>query len=167
MAKILLGAAVILLLGAGIYVYTQQSAQEPVENQPQANNQTSPPPAAPSPSPNPDGAPGQQEEADHVITYSDEGYSPAQVTIQQGDTVTFQNNSSRGMWPASDIHPTHQAYDGTTMQEHCQNPGATTFDSCSAVEPGAEWSFTFTQAGTWRYHDHRRATDTGTIIVEE
>lgn len=52
----------------------------------------------------------------HEVTYTDAGFSPAILTIKVGDTVTFKNQSSQGMWVGSAMHPSHTAYSGTTLQ---------------------------------------------------
>jgi len=49
------------------------------------------------------------------------------------------------------------------LQEHC-GTGTTSFDQCAN---GGSYSFTFTKAGTWRYHNHSNASHFGTVIVEE
>ncbi len=102
--------------------------------------------------------------ATHTITYSDQGFSPSSLSVKVGDTVTFMNQSSRTMWAASDAHPTHTQYDGTSLQQHCAT--GTSFDECKAAANGGSYSFTFTKAGTFNYHNHVRAADNGTIVVK-
>ena len=96
----------------------------------------------------------------NVITYGDTGYSPNLLTIKAGETVTFKNNSSLSMWPASAFHPTHKVYPTTGG---CLG---STFDACKGVLPGGLWSFKFDIAGSWKYHDHLKPTVFGTVIVE-
>ncbi len=96
----------------------------------------------------------------NVITYTDTGYSPSSLTIKAGEAVTFKNESSRSMWPASAMHPTHKLYPTTGG---CIG---STFDACQGVLPGGSWSFQFDVAGEWKYHDHLDPTKFGTIIVE-
>jgi len=88
-----------------------------------------------------------------VITRTNEGYEPADITIKAGDTVMFMNESDSFHWPASDVHPTHSIYSD--------------FDPREPVAPGDTWSFTFERPGSWRFHDHIRANLVGTIVVEE
>jgi len=99
-----------------------------------------------------------------TVTYSDQGFSPAQLTVAVGETVRFVNSSSREMWVGVDDHPTHTKYDGTSRSEHC--PGTSAFDQCARSGPGTSWDYTFTKAGTFGYHNHAGASDVGTIIVE-
>ncbi len=100
-----------------------------------------------------------------TVTYSGHGFSPSTVTIAKGGTVTFVNQSSNKMWVASDPHPTHQGYDGTTRSQHCAQgyTGAKPFDQCST---GNSFTFTFTKTGSWGYHNHDLHQDTGTVVVQ-
>jgi len=108
-----------------------------------------------------------QNSAENVVTYTDEGYSPNTLTVKVGDTVTWKNESSSGMWTASAMHPTHTTYSGTSLSEHCPDTANTTFDECTSAQPGESWSFTFDKAGEWKYHNHVKANHFGTIVVEE
>src|SRR3989344_471350 len=108
-----------------------------------------------------DGGPGSIMDNQSVATYTDQGFSPKSITVKKGGTVTFTNNSTHGMWVAVAMHPTHDAYDGTAMSEHCLGGAALgdAFDQCHVVEAGESWSYTFTKAGSWNYHNHYRALD--------
>jgi len=101
----------------------------------------------------------------HVITYTDSGFSPKTITISLGDTVTFKNQSSDDFWPASANHPSHTVYPGSGIQK-CGTSASTIFDACAHVKPGASWLFTFTNKGSWGYHDHLNAARWGTIVVQ-
>ena len=102
----------------------------------------------------------QQLSTQSSITYTDAGYSPSTLTIKRGETVIFKNQSSNSIWTASAAHPTHRGYPTTGG---CLG---STFDACSGVQPGGSWSFKFDIAGTWKYHNHLKSNDTGTIVVE-
>jgi hypothetical protein len=91
---------------------------------------------------------------ENVITYSDTGYSPSALEI------TFKNESSQSMWPASAMHPTHRDYPTTGG---CLG---STFDACKGIQPGDSWSFKFDIAGNWKYHDHLSPKNFGAIIVK-
>lgn len=100
-----------------------------------------------------------------TITYGPNGFSPTNVTVKAGTTVTWVNNGGGRMWVGSNDHPTHTRYDGTSTGDHCANGTATSasvFDQCGA---GSSFSFTFTKAGTWNYHNHAAASDHGTVTV--
>ena len=99
-----------------------------------------------------------------TITYSGSTYSPQEVTIKKGGTVTWKNASGANMWVASAQHPTHTAYSGTSRTEHCPDTSRTAFDQCVG---GGDYSFTFTKAGTCGYHDHLNPSAFGKVIVTE
>ncbi|BCX15636.1 MAG: hypothetical protein KatS3mg097_528 [Candidatus Parcubacteria bacterium] len=105
-------------------------------------------------------------ETPKVIIYTDSGYSPNTLKIKVGESVTFKNQSSQAMWPASAMHPSHTVYSGTSLVEHCPDTAGIAFDACTSIQPGNSWSFTFNKKGSWRYHDHLIPSFTGTIIVE-
>lgn len=99
-----------------------------------------------------------------TIFYTDQGFSPKSITVTLGTTVSFVNQASNEMWVASAPHPTHQGYDGTTESVHCAPgyTGSAPFDECSA---STAYSFIFTKAGDWKYHNHANPSDYGTVIV--
>ncbi|MFA6519647.1 MAG: hypothetical protein WCT41_02380 [Candidatus Paceibacterota bacterium] len=102
---------------------------------------------------------------DVTVVYTDQGFAPASVTVAPGMKVVFVNQSSTGMWVASAVHPSHSVYSGTTLREHCPDTSNTAFDSCAAVPSGSSYSFTFDKVGTWSYHDHLNALQTGSVTV--
>ena len=103
----------------------------------------------------------------HTVAYTDTGYAPQTIYIKTGETVTFQNQSSRGLWTASDLHPSHRIYDGTPLEEHCASGAGTAFDACGSTAPSGQWQFTFTKAGNWEYHNHMNPTDRGIVVVRD
>lgn len=86
------------------------------------------------------------------IVFKDGKFEPQNVSIKVDQTVNFVNQSDEDIWPASNIHPTHGIYPQ--------------FDSQKPINPGKSWSFTFTRAGTWKFHDHLQPEITGEIKVE-
>lgn len=104
---------------------------------------------------------GQTAGREVLVTYTDEGFSPNPVTINKGESVLFMNRSSRQMWPASAVHPTHTQYPTTGG---CIG---STFDACRGIGNGNGWAFQFDIPGTWKYHNHLNVSDTGTVIVNE
>ncbi len=86
-----------------------------------------------------------------IVTYTSEGsFVPERLEIVTGDTVTWVNGSGFGVWPASNIHPSHEIYPE--------------FDPLGDIPPGKSWSFQFTRNGIWRYHNHSLASETGVIV---
>jgi len=98
---------------------------------------------------------------DIIVTYTAEGFEPESVTINKGQTVRFVNQSSRNMWVGSDDHPTHTKYP-VKAEDDCLG---SSFDSCRGLPVGESWSFTFTETGSWGYHNHTQAGHRGVVIV--
>jgi plastocyanin len=98
-----------------------------------------------------------------TVMFNGSGFSPASVTVAQGGTVTWTSTNG-DLWIASDPHPIHNGYDGTTMQQHCSPgyTGATPFDQCTGA---TSYSFTFNKVGTWGYHDHLDSGIRGSVTV--
>lgn len=97
-----------------------------------------------------------------TVTFDGNSFSPATVTIAKGGTVTFVSTAGN-MWVASNAHPEHTGYSGTSRSQHCPDTSGTAFDQCT---PGKSYSFTFQKTGTWPYHDHLAAVLGGTVIVQ-
>jgi plastocyanin len=99
-----------------------------------------------------------------VVTLTDDGFSPETLAVKAGQTVTFVNQSRSGMWIASDPHPTHQGYSGTTRSQHCPDTEGIAFDECTV---GDSYTFTFRKVGSWGYHNHVIDEQHGTIVVSD
>ena len=99
-----------------------------------------------------------------TVNYNGDAFSPSTVTIAKGGTVTFVS-TAHDMWVASNPHPTHTGYDGTSRDVHCAAgyAGAAPFDQCKV---GSSFTFTFNKTGTWGYHNHMNPGLTGTVIVQ-
>ena len=101
-----------------------------------------------------------------IITYYDSGYSPSAVNVKRGDIVVFTNGSSKMMWTASAMHPSHMGYPGTDITK-CGTPSQQgMFDACKGYGKGESWEFKFNEIGTWKYHNHLQPNHTGTIMIE-
>lgn len=96
-----------------------------------------------------------------TITYTDDGFTPRDISIVKGTRVRFVNHSSEETWPASAIHPTHTLY----PEKQSSDCLGSSFDSCDALQKGEFFDFTFNYIGEWRFHDHLRGYHTGTITV--
>jgi plastocyanin len=91
--------------------------------------------------------------AKNTIVLKDDGFHPRTLTIREGETVTFRSERGKYFWPASDFHPTHKLYPA--------------FDAKRAVSPNDSWSFTFDEAGVYKFHDHLAAYFFGVIKVAD
>ena len=87
------------------------------------------------------------------VTAEDSGFTPKEITVKKGGTVTWTNNSSAKVWVASAMHPDHLIYPE--------------FDELTGMNIGSTWSYTFDKVGTWGYHDHLKAKNFGKVIVVE
>ena len=65
-----------------------------------------------------------------LVSYTDQGFEPAQMTIAQGDTIRFTNNSTRTM---------------TLSLENASHPPA------GGLPPGEYWEYTSNVTGTIQY----------------
>ena len=97
-----------------------------------------------------------------VTVYYDGGsFVPETVTVIQGGTVVFENASDRPLWVGSNNHPTHAGYPVTSADD-CLG---SSFDACEVIGKGSTWSYTFSELGEWKYHNHMRPVDEGKVIV--
>ncbi|PIR41704.1 MAG: hypothetical protein COV30_02280 [Candidatus Yanofskybacteria bacterium CG10_big_fil_rev_8_21_14_0_10_37_15] len=103
---------------------------------------------------------------ENLVVYTDSGYSPSTIIIKKGENVMWKNESSRLMWTASALHPTHKVYPETDIGLCGKATSFLMFDSCVGVNPNQNWSFVFDNIGTWKYHNHSNPSHTGTVVVE-
>jgi len=94
----------------------------------------------------------QASEDRFIVRYNASGFSPKSIEIKRGEAIKFVNDTNQTMWVASNDHPTHTLYPG--------------FDQGKSVGKGGTFIFTFTEAGSWKYHNHNKSADMGTIIVK-
>lgn len=95
-----------------------------------------------------------------IVTYTDSGFSPSEVTIPKGSAIIFRNYSSGKLRVASNPHPAHNGYPTTGG---CVG---STFDSCDNIPTKVSWSFVFDSPGTWGYHNHLNPDKGGTVKVQ-
>lgn len=91
--------------------------------------------------------------AEAIVIMKNAAFEPAELTIEKGTKVIFKNQDNSPRWPASNLHPTHGIYPE--------------FDPREPVALGAEWSFVFDKAGSWKFHDHLLPGTRGSITVKE
>jgi|SRR3989338_2578685 len=148
----------VVLVVSGWFLFSGYTAQAPTTEVPVTNQMpvvgsTTPDTALENVAPN------------VTVTYTDQGFSPKDVTVSVGTTVTFVNQSSKDVWVASAKHPDHTVYSGTSLDQHCPDTTNSAFDACRASTSGGSYSFTFNKEGTWKYHDHIGVKQFGTVIV--
>lgn len=157
MGKILfIISGIVVLVAVGWYVLTRSYGNNPPQagdtlTTPQETEQAAE--AEDNTILSPDGgfAPGTLPK--ETIVYTDSGFAPRTLTVKKGTTVTFKNQSSKSMWVASSVHPTHQDLPG--------------FDQLQGVGEGETYTYTFDKTGSWKFHNHLAPSDTGVVVVEE
>jgi plastocyanin len=79
------------------------------------------------------------------------GFMPSTMTVAPNTRVTWIAIDDFMPFVASDPHPTHTDLPGL---------------SSGTLGMGETYSFTFSQLGTWGYHDHNASQFTGKVIVK-
>lgn len=149
--KIILGLVVILLVVVGGLFFFNSSANDSKEGAIMEEKTSSPA-----------SEPKEETATEYTVTYSNKGFSPEALAVPSGASVMFKNESETSLWVASAIHPTHSLY----PQKSSDDCLGSSFDACAVTSPGSSWSFTFTEVGSWNYHNHIQANHRGTIIVK-
>jgi len=88
---------------------------------------------------------------ENVVTIKSSGFSPQNLTIKAGETVTWINNDTVDHTVNSAVHPTHLLYPPLNL---------------GVIKPGDKKSLTFPDAGTYKYHDHLNPSLTGSVTVQ-
>lgn len=152
MILVLVGVAVFVIAGFSIYEFRIGSSGVPAYQ-------------APVQEPPGHGVVGNakldKDPFDVTITYTDDGFSPSDLTVKQGTRVRFLNKSTAAFWPAVGVHPTHTLY----PEKEPTDCLGSAFDACQDLAPGEYFDFSFYYIGSWPFHDHLRAYNTGTINV--
>lgn len=131
---------VVVIVAAGFTVYALESRRPNSESPPQQTSVEVTKPAA--------GA--------VTVTYDSNGFSPKEIVVAKGTTVSFDNKTEIPMWVASDPHPDHFDYpEFDVIRLNGQYP-----------EPRNDFSFTFDKPGTWTYHNHTMPGDIGKVTVQ-
>ena len=89
----------------------------------------------------------------YTVIMQEDGFEPAEITVDENSTILFINKDKVDRWPASNIHPTHGIYPQ--------------FDPQKSVTPGSSWVFKPKKVGTWKYHDHLNPHQRGVITVNK
>ncbi|MBI3337325.1 MAG: cupredoxin domain-containing protein [Candidatus Staskawiczbacteria bacterium] len=160
MNKVITTVVIAVIILGGYFVLNNSYQPTSATYQPQITDQPTEQPIEQTPT-----APAASEN-ENIITYTDSGYSPNMLTIKNGETVIFKNQSSKSMWPASAMHPTHRVYSDTSLDDHCPDTTNSSLDACTGILPGNSWSFKFDKTGSWGFHDHLNPKNFGKITVE-
>ena len=106
-----------------------------------------------------------EQESTNMIRITESGFEPNNIEINIGERITFINEKESEAWPASDAHPTHTFYPGSSIRLCGTSKQSEIFDACRGFAKGESWTFTFIQRGTWKYHDHLDSGTRGVIAV--
>lgn len=147
---------VIVIFFIGVVIFWGNKRNEAVSPQAQAT---------PTPSPEAERQEPTNTPKTVIINMTDTGLNPSEITINAGDRIEFINQSLRPAWPASAVHPTHQAYPGSDIKKCGTDESNSIFDACRGLQKGESFSFTFKEKGTWFFHDHLNSSLRGSIIV--
>jgi plastocyanin len=134
---------IVLLAGGWLFVSTRSQVTPPTV--------TAPASGSPIGSAAPEGTESAQT-AENLITITTTSFSPDTLTIKVGDSVTWTNSDTKLHTVNSDPHPAHTLYPD--------------LNDVGNISAGQSKSFTFTEVGTYKYHDHLNPSLVGTIIVE-
>ena len=100
----------------------------------------------------PSTTPASSETGDKLtINFKQTGFEPQILKIKVESTITWVNQSSKGLDLASAPHPTHTDYPPLNL---------------GTIEPGASKLLTFPTAGTYKYHNPLNSSQYGSIVVE-
>ena len=73
-------------------------------------------------------------------------FTPSQITVAKGGTVTWTNNDTKAH----------------TVVDDLSNVGG---PNSGSIAPGGAYSFTFNKTGSFQYHDQLHTSMRGTIVV--
>ncbi len=97
----------------------------------------------------------------YLVSYTDNGFEPSDITIRKGETIRFTNNSSHKLWVAAHADEDAGLYPGGINE--C---GQSAFDMCRSIGRGEFWEFTFAETGAWSFHNMEDVRMKGMIRVE-
>jgi len=91
-----------------------------------------------------------------IITYSDTGFDPKNLSITPGTTITWSNESSHSLW----VEGT-----GPKGGDCTASAASGTLNECASIGNGGSYSYTFTTPGSYAYMNHEQSNDTGIVTV--
>lgn len=146
--RLVASAAILVLLLAGAWFLLMNKDEANTANQAPLNTSTT---TEDMTTEEPNSSEGEDEVAAVTINYDGSTFTPNSVSIKTGERVRVVNNSSRTIDFASDEHPQHT--DNSEL-------------NIGILTPNQSKSFVIEKTGTWNYHDHLNASQTGSIVVE-
>lgn len=139
MNKLLIGGmAIVVLLVAGFFLFTNQTKKETIT------------PSVTKESPTPTSSPSAQLE-ERKVDVTKTGFEPEELRIKKGTKAVWENKSGGVANVSSTPHPIHSDFP---------------FLNLGNFEDGSSVEVVFEKAGTYTYHNHLNSSQTGTVIVE-
>jgi len=135
--KVILGLIIIVILAGGGYLLFHKTKSNTSTTSGNTSSQSS--------------SSSNSQKIAATITYSNDGFSPAQTTVSSGDTVAIKNTSSSTMNLDSDPHPVH-------TDDSDLNVGA--------VDAGQTKTFVVTKKGSFGFHNHLDPSQRGNITIQ-
>lgn len=86
-----------------------------------------------------------------TVEATSSGFNPKTVTVKAGTRVIWTNSTDGPVVVASVDHPTHQVYPPLNL---------------GGFEKGSSVQLVFDKPGTYKYHNHLKPDNTGTVVVE-
>ena len=146
---VIIAAIVLIILGISLFSEknTQDETSEENLDSPQENISETP------------------ELTEHLVEITLEGFVPKILEIKQGDKVTWINKLATEARVASNFHPTHTNYPGSSVIKCNTAEEKDIFDSCRKFGKEESYSFVFNEIGSWGYHNHLQPSKDGKIVV--
>lgn len=91
---------------------------------------------------------GSNQPTSGTINIRDMMFTPSQITVAQGGTVTWTNNDTITHAVVDDLNNVGGPHSGD-------------------IAPGGSYSFTFNKTGSFQYHDPGHTSMRGTIVVKD
>lgn len=113
-------------------------------------NVYNPPPTNP-PATNSEATSSTTETSEDTVTLTADGFSPATLTVKVGTKVTWSNQGGVDATVNSSPHPAHTDYPPLNL---------------GSLPNGGTVSLTFDKPGTYKYHNHLKPSQFGTIVVQ-
>jgi len=129
---------VVVLVGGGWAFYNHNKSHTSTTNGASANSSSQSSTSNTS---------SNQTAAAGTVNITNMMFTPSQITVKKGDTVTWTNNDTL----------TH------TVTDDLSDVGG---PASGNIAPGSSYSFTFTKTGSFQYHCNIHSSMHGTIVVQ-
>jgi len=97
----------------------------------------------------------ETKETGIVVSYTNDGFRPIVLTVTQGTSVLFRNDSNRALRITSDTY------------ENLSKISYRGFEQSRSIKKGETFNFTFNDKGIWAYKNLNEPAHVGIIVVNE